>query len=205
MTDRETLYSGLSNAAWGYFLLHFNFNLGFNGVRINILPEFAGFLLLLSAIRKLSAERRDLSLLRPLCILLAAWHGAKWVLAIVGINMDDLRFIYLSLIVMVATLYFHYQFLTDMAALAERYQPEGESLDRRIRNRRTALLVLTTAFDLLGSLVQLFQLEEQAAVLAGAVTCAAVVILILVILIMVSLFQLRRFVRDCEPEIPPAE
>ena len=50
MTDRETLYSGLSNAAWGYFLLHFNFNLGFNGVRINILPEFAGFLLLLSAI-----------------------------------------------------------------------------------------------------------------------------------------------------------
>ena len=205
MTDRETLYSGLSNAAWGYFLLHFNFNLGFNGARINILPEFAGFLLLLSAIKKLSAERRDLGLLRPLCILLAAWHGAKWALAIVGINMDDMRFIYLSLIVMVATLYFHYQFLTDMAALAERYQPEGESLDRRIRNRRTALLVLTTAFDLLGSLVQLFQLEEQAAVLAGAVTCAAVVVLILVILIMVSLFQLRRFVRDCEPGIPPAE
>ncbi len=202
MTDREMLYSGLSNAAWGYFLIHFNFNLGLGGSSINILPEFAGFLLLRSAIGKLSGERRDLALLRPLCTLLAWWHGAKWALAIVGVDMGEIQFVYLSLIVMTATLYFHYQFLTDMAFLAEKYQPPGEGLDRRIRGRRTALLVLSTGFDLLGSLVQLFRWEEQASALAGAVTCVAAVVLILVVLIMVSLFQLRRFVREWNLETP---
>ncbi len=201
MTDKETLYSGLSNAAWGYFLLHFNFNLGLNGMTINILPEFAGCLLLLSAIGKLSGWRRDLRLLRPLCILLAAWHGVKWVLAIVGINLDTIQFIYLGLIVMVATLYFHFQFLTDMAALAEQFQPEGETLDKRILRRRTVLIILGTAADLLGDAVQLLQNVEQFALLAGVVFCLAVAVLILVILIMVSLFQLRRFARDWEGPI----
>ena len=45
MTDYERLYTGLSHAAWGYFLLHFNFNLNFDSVSINILPSFAGALL----------------------------------------------------------------------------------------------------------------------------------------------------------------
>lgn len=201
MTDYERLYTGLTHAAWGYFLLHFNFNLNFGGSSINILPEFAGLLLLLSAVNKLSSERRDLALLRPLCILLAVWHGAKWGLAIIGLSLDDMRFVYLSLIVMAATLYFHFQFLTDMAALAEQYQPEGESLDRRIRSRRTALLVLTTAGDLMGDAAQLLRNEYQAEMLAVAGVCLAVVLLIVAILIMVSLFQLRRFVRETETPV----
>lgn len=196
--DRELLYTGLSQAAWGYFLVHFNFNLGLDGMTVNILPEFAGFLLLLSAIGKLSSERRDLALLRPLCVLLTAWHWVKWALAIVGFDLDSVRFIYLGLIVMAATLYFHFQFLTDMAALAEKYQPAGETLDRRIRGRGTVLLVLTTAADLLGDLAQLLWNEEQVVLLSGAVFCLVVVLLIVIILIMISLFQLRRFVRETE-------
>lgn len=188
------LYTGLSQAAWGYFLLHFNFNLNFGGSSVNILPEFAGFLLLLSAIGKLSVERRDLALLRPLCVLLAAWHGAKWALAIIGISLDDPRLLCLGLIAMAATLYFHFQFLTDMAALAERYQPEGEGLDRRILRRRTILLVLTTAVDLMGDAIQLLR-SERAEVLTVVYTCLAAVILIVIVLIMVSLFQLRRCVQ----------
>lgn len=195
MTDRETLYAGLSNAAWGYFLLHFNFNLNLGGSSINVLPEFAGFLLLLSAVRKLSVERRDLLLLQPLCVLLAAWHGAKWALAIVGISLDDPRLLWLGLIVMAATLYFHFQFLTDMAALAERYQPEGEGLDRRLLRRRTALLVLTTAADLMSDAAQLLW-NEGAGMLPVVYACLAVVILLVIVLIMASLFQLRRCVGD---------
>lgn len=195
MTDREMLYTGLSNAAWGYFLLHFNFNLNLGGSNLNLLPEFAGCLLLLSAVGKLSAQRRDLALLRPLCVLLAAWHGAKWALAIVGISLDDPRLLCLGLIVMTATLYFHFQFLTDMAALAERCQPEGENLNRQILRRRTVLLVLTTAADLIGDAAQLLR-NGRADVLTVALSCLAVVILIVVILIMASLFQLRRCVGD---------
>ena len=64
--NRETVYGGLSNTAWGYFFLHIDFNLGVNQTSVNVLPRFVGWLLLLSAIGKLAGERRDLPLLRPL-------------------------------------------------------------------------------------------------------------------------------------------
>ena len=72
MTDRHTLYDALSKAAWGYFFLYFDINLG----SVSILPSFIGFLLFLSAIQQLKEERRDLELLRPLGTLLAAWGKA---------------------------------------------------------------------------------------------------------------------------------
>lgn len=196
MLDREQLYTGLSQAAWGYFLLLLNFNLNFNNtISINLLPSFAGALLLLSAINKLSAERRDLKLLRPLCILLVVWHLADWVLNLVGLGVGG-HFLFLDLLVGVATLYFHFQFLTDMAALAEQYQPEGSDLNRRILNRRTALLILSTALELTSSLVQFIGTEQQAAVTLAGALCALLALLVIVILIMRALFELRRCVRD---------
>lgn len=162
MIDRGQLYRGLSQAAWGYFLLLLNFNLTFNNtISINLLPSFAGALLLLSATGSLSAERRDLKLLRPLCGLLAAWHLIDWVLNLVGLSVSG-RFLYLDLAVGAAVLYFHFQFLTDMAALAEKYQPPDSDLDRRIRRRRTVLLILDTALELASSLVQFIGTEQQA-------------------------------------------
>ena len=77
MTEPNQLYTGLSQAAWGYFFMTFDFNL--NGV--SVLPRFVGFYLLFSAIGKLSVERRDLNLLRPLCILLTGWSGMDWLLS----------------------------------------------------------------------------------------------------------------------------
>ena len=161
-------------------------------MRKRVLYE-VGALLLLSAVGKLSAERRDLLLLRPLCVLLAVWHGADWVLAVLGSGLEERGGSFLGMLVTAAALYFHFQFLTDMAALAEKYQPEGETLDLRFRRRRTALLVLTTAANLLSSMAQLLRSERQAVVLAGAVVCLVVVLLVLVVMIMVSLFQLRRY------------
>ena len=75
--DRETLYRGLSHAAWGYFFLHIHFKLN----HVDILPAFAGWLLLLSACQKLSGARRDLALLRPLAVLMSVWNGADWLAA----------------------------------------------------------------------------------------------------------------------------
>lgn len=204
MSDYERLYTGLSHAAWGYFLLHFNFNLNFDSASINILPSFAGALLLLSAVDKLSAERRDLKLLRPLCMILAAWHLADWVLALNGSSLSG-KLLFLDLIFTVVLLYFHFQFLTDMAAIAEKYQPEGETLNRRIRGRRTALLVLTTIADVASGLVQLLELEqvfEMTAVVWGLLSIA---VLIVIVMIMFSLFQLRRYVRDWGAAEPPTE
>lgn len=186
MTDRETLYSGLSNAAWGYFFLHVNLSLN----SINILPAFVGYLLLLSAIKKLSGERRDLLLLQSLGVLLAAWNLVDWLLACLGGELTG-KFLPLDLLATVAGLYFHFQFLTDMAALAEAYQPEDGSLARRLRQNRTAYTVLCTITAIF---VHLPIRDEDVQVNGGAVLL--VPMLIMVLFIMGELFALRRLFRE---------
>lgn len=195
MTDRETLYKGVSQAAWGYFLLYFDINLG----TVSILPRFAGYLLFLSAIKHLSGMRRDLSLLRPLGILLALWNGADWLASWGGGSLDGL-FLPLDLIVSVAGLYFHFQMFTDFAALAASYQQPGDSLDRRLLRWRTIQTLLLTAIALLTGLTDWLGKAGSYVVTAMAVVC-----LIVGLCLMAALFSLRKLFRD-GPELagPPA-
>lgn len=189
MTDSNRLYTGLSQAAWGYFFVTFDFNLN----SISVLPRFVGFYLLFSAIGKLSAERRDLNLLRPLCILLAGWSGMDWLLSWRGGNIEG-HILFLDLVVTAVTLYFHFQFLTDMAALAEAYQPDDGNLAARIRSHRTAYTLLVTAIGLLQSLAQAFPWEWW----PGIAVFTAVIACIVALMIMADLFRLRRFVPKAE-------
>lgn len=189
MTDSNRLYTGLSQAAWGYFFVTFDFNLN----SVSVLPRFVGFYLLFSAIGKLSAERRDLNLLRPLCILLAGWSGMDWLLSWRGGDIEG-HILFLDLVVTAVTLYFHFQFLTDMAALAEAYQPDDGNLAARIRSHRTAYTLLVTAIGLLQSLAQAFPWEWW----PGIAVFTAVIACIVALMIMADLFRLRRFVPKAE-------
>ncbi len=184
--DRTTLARGLSNAAWGYLLIHFDINLN----AVSILPSFVGYVLLLHAIRDLSAARRDLALLRPLCILLVGWNAVDWGLAWLGGDVHG-WFPPLDLIVTVTVLYFHFQFLTDITVLAEQCQPQGYGLDRRLRRRRTAYVVLTTAADITLFLPAGRFAQERTYVLLGltVVLCGAA------FFVMLGLFELRRGVK----------
>lgn len=191
MTEQETIYQGLSHAAWGYFFLNFDFNLG----TVSVIPRFVGFLLLLSAIDKLSGYRRDLALLRPLCILLSLWSGADWLLSWFGGDVDG-RVLFLDLLIAAAGLYFHFQFLTDMAALAETYQGEGENLGRRLQNRRTVYVVMCTAIALFFGLTAELDGDWRQYVLVTG----AVVAVIAALSVMFGLFALRRCVKDGDLE-----
>ena len=192
--ENRDICSGLSNAAWGYFFLHFDFNLG----TVSIFPRFVGWLLLLSACVKLSGKRRDLALLRPLAVLLAAWSALDWLLSWGGADVDG-HILFLDLLVTVAGLYFHFQFLTDMAALAEQYQPEGAGLDGKLRSRRTVYVVLTTLFALLGNLLAELPDHLGEWIFIGMALTA----LLAAFLIMAALFRLRRYfaAAEAEPEL----
>lgn len=177
------LTSGVSQAAWGYFFLHININIG----SVSILPAFVGYLLMLSAIGKLSGERRELGLLRPLCIILAIWNGADWLASFAGMSLDGL-FTPLDILVSVAGLYFHFQFLTDMTALAERCQPQGSPIARRLINRRTVYVTLMAVTDVFFSLPSQLWGNAQAviAILCGLASAVAA------LTAMFSLFSLRK-------------
>ncbi len=192
MTDREKLYRGAGYAAWGYVFLYLNFNLG----TLNILPDFVGYLLHLSAIRLLGEERRDMALLRPLGIALALFNFLDWLMTLLGAGLDG-RWLFLNLLVGAASMYFQFQFITDCAALAERYQEEGDNLDRCLLRWRTVQTLLTTAVVLLGYGGRWLGESVRTAVLVGLAFLGVVTGLCLT----VSMFALRRiFWTDNMPE-----
>lgn len=193
MVTRQALYSGAGCAAWGYFFLYFNLNLG----SISVTPSFVGMLLFLSAIRALKEERRDLALLEPLGTLLMVWELGNWLLAWLGLSLSELLGI-VNLVISLASLYFHFQLLTDFAALAAKYQPPEEALDRRFLRWRTVQTLLMTAMTLMLYLTQWFGEWWEYAVIGMAVAY-----LIAGLCLMMTLFALRRLFRE-DDEVPPA-
>ena len=199
--NHEKLYRGVSHAAWAYFFLYFNINLN----TINILPDFVCYLLLWSAIGCLEEEERDLTLLRPLCVLLGVWAGADWGFTLFGGTLDG-RFPPMDLLISVADIYFHFQLFTDFAHLAARYQPPGEELDRSLLRLRTILTLFLTAFAVLGycfpngaqfTFPGSSLPEGTAAFLLGG---AAVAALVVALMLMFGLFSLRKCFLPTEEE-----
>lgn len=188
MTDQQTLFTGVSRAAWGYFFLYFNINLG----TVSLLPSFVGFLLFLSAIHLLQEEQRNLTLLRPLGIMLVIWHGINWGLSWFGGTLEG-RFEVLSLIISLASLYFHFQLFTDFAELAAKYQQPEDALDRRLLCWRTIQTVLLTVMTLMAYPAQWFSDWWDYVVMA-----MAVVHFIAGICLMMALFALRKIFIDHE-------
>lgn len=193
MTHRQTLYAAISKAARGYFFLYFDLKLN----SVSVLPSFVGFLLFLSAIKLIKEERRDLELLRPLGTLLAVWHGGNWLASWLGTSLDGL-FPMVDLIISLAGVYFHFQMLTDFAALAARYQQPEQDLDRRLLKWRTRQTLLLTAISLcaypLRFLTELWEPTLIVLAIAGFITSLC---------IMFTLFDLRRIFRDDLDSVQP--
>ena len=204
-TSREQLCRGLTCTAWGYFLLYFDFSL--NG--ISLLPDFAAFVLFLRAIGLMEEEERDLALLRPLALALLVWEGADWLLSWPGEELASLVaalnaglpfYQPLYLTVQAMSLYFHFQLFTDLAAMAARWQAEGQGLDRRLLRLRTALTLLITATAVLTRL-----LPPGRGWSYGVLTALLVVSLVVAVLLMLGAFALRRAVRDRPLEEAPPD
>lgn len=192
MTDRDNLYKGTFCAAWGYLFLWFDFNLN----NISILPAFAGYLLFRSAIRRLSAERREFTLLEPLAVILALWHGADWLASWAETTLDG-RFPPLDLIIAAVSLYFHFQFLTDLAALAAAHQTPDQKLDRQLLRWRDIYVLVITALTLILYLPD-SSVRETAGIVLLLAACLVCVVL------MIQVFTLRRLFRADDVRTPPS-
>lgn len=182
---QEQIYRGLSKVAWGYVFLTFNLNLG----TLNVLPNWAGYLFFLAAIGLLGEALRDLPLLKPFCILLAAVDVVDWLAILVTGESLTQRFFLVYLLLVCLSIYFQFQLITDLALLAEEYGlPAGTLLGcRNVDAAISVLIVLPLPWEDNELLTVLFILL----LLTG----------ILVRLILVwQLFVLRRSFRPDAPE-----
>ena len=132
--DREKLCRAIKHIAWAYVLIYLDVNL----VTLNILPNWLGFLLILLALPALADEVPSAALLRPFAVLLAACAGIEWVLKLFGGTISvDLTIV--SLIIAVVTLYFHFQLLTDLATLSEKFDCPQTAMLLRLRTVNTLI------------------------------------------------------------------
>lgn len=172
------LSSGVKRIAWGYLLIYLNVNLG----TLNILPNWLGYCFFLWALPTIAKEESSAALLRPLGILLAVWEGVLWAF---GVETSSYL---VGMVTAVLSLYFHFQLLTNLANIAQKY---GCPQEKRLLTLRTVQTVLTTLVALP------LPWQEQEALTIGIVLVQVVIALWLCAV----LFSLQGSFRDRTNEI----
>ena len=178
--ERQRLADGVKLVAFGYLLLHLNINLG----TLNVLPNWLGYMMILKALPAFGEYEPSALLLRPIGILLALWEGVLWAFTLIGSNWDGYLF---TVVATVIALYFHFQLLTNLADIAERFGCPERS---RILTLRTIRTVLITVFALP------IPWEGYQVLAIGM----AVIFVIVAIWICVVLFSFRRSLTETIPE-----
>lgn len=182
MIDYEKIYNGISKAIWGYFFLYFDINLG----TISILPSFIGFILFLKAINLLEEEERELSLLKTLGLILVTWNVVEWLAKCVGYSFGN-KWQFVTLIAGLLNMYFHFQFLTNIASIAIKHQEENCTYDKTLLSCRTIQTLMLTVFLVVTNLN--FIPED---ILVYPTFILAIIYIIVCIFIMVTLNGLRK-------------
>lgn len=138
--DNRPLSSVIKRVALGYVLIYFNINIG----TLNLLPNWAGYLLIVSALPFLSQKEGSAILLKPLGVALALWSGFEWVFALFGGKADAYL---IGVTVGILNIYFHFQLITNISEFAS--EPNRK---RRLLILRSATVIFCTATVILLSI-----------------------------------------------------
>ena len=166
MTYHERLSKQLYNIAAAYFVLHIDFTL----FVVNIFPDWLGYIFILNALKTIGEEEPSILLLRPLCIVLIAWEGFKWIAAVLGASMSIAL---LDMIVLVVQLYLHFQLLTNLANVALKHNSiqshDNLLLYRTVRTVLATVVYLLTPWMAANHWVNIVMLSIY--VIAGLLIC----------------------------------
>lgn len=173
------LSSALKRVAISYLLIYFHFNIG----TLDILPDWVGYLLIVSVLPVLAQKEKSTLLLKSLGIVLALWEVVEWVLAILG---GGIELYIISVISGILHMYFHFQLITNVAEFAVE-----ESKRKRLLVLRAAVVVFHTA-----TLIILIIPDIQYAAFATGIAQ-----LVICIWICVELFLLSGAVKAQEEDV----
>lgn len=142
----ELLTKALYRIAIGFGILCFDINLG----PINILPNWLGYWLIVKSLDAIAEEEPSAALLKSLGNLLIGWFAVTWVMKILGMNLRASLVLWVAYLVAVEQLYFQFQLLTNIAAIAKKYVPQFE---QRILQLRTVMTLMVTGYTLVSAFV----------------------------------------------------
>jgi hypothetical protein len=188
MPEREKLAAGLGCAAWGYFLLLFNFEI--NG--FNLLPEFLGYALFFWALEHFAGTGPDWAGLKSLCLFLLIYNLLNYVQIIDALPVG----MFVIMLAAVAQIYFHFQFLSGVAELAAS-EAADEKLVGKFLGWRTVYVVLMTGLCVL----LYFFNGDFDSWLVWPVLLLGFAVMVAEFWLMLALFKLRKILRK-EAKLP---
>ncbi len=192
MTDRNVFYKSLTKIAFGYLIIFISISI----MGFDILPDFVGYILFLSAFLSLAEKYRNFRLLEPLAVVLMVWS----IIAIALPFLSEIEpVIYItriaSIIISIINLYFNFQLLSEISAVAREYQSENMMLDKRLIKLRNADTVVFAALQLLSTIPFIINFSETP-VYISIMTVLTLVLIVITIIIAYTLFCVRRLFKD---------
>lgn len=134
--ETKVLSSAIKKIAISYIFIYFHINISV----IDILPDWLGYFMIVSALPMLSEKEQSAQLLRNFGIAIGIWNIIEWGLKITGVQWNVTL---LSLLFSIIIIYFHFQLITNIA-----------NLDIE-QSKRKRLLVLRTTTVILHTLLAL--------------------------------------------------
>lgn len=138
MEEREQLSRALQKIFWGYICLYFDLNIG----TIDILPAWYAYLFFYQAIRdSIEKEEESAKLLKSICLALTIYRLIEWFVVMFGMEMNVMI---VTELFSVLALYFHFQFLTNLANIAHKYECPIENTLLALRTVHTVMMTILT-------------------------------------------------------------
>ncbi len=154
----------LKKIAWGYVFIYFNINLGM----VSIIPAWVGYILILQAIDGVAEREPSAKLLKPFAFVLITVELIRWVATWFA---GTLAFPWISLLIGIIGLYFHFQLLTNLADTATR---DCSFHGKKIRFYRNLQVLLVTVLTMMNAAI----ISPEWEYLSGAMLIATAVLII---------------------------
>ena len=177
MNSITDICSAVKKIAWGYLLMFLDFNI----MTIDILPDWVGYILIVSALSYIIFDEDDLHKLRPVGIILVIWNIVEWVANIfsVGIYLS-----YVGIIPMIMNLYLIWHLFGNLADIAGKYSCPQES---KLRGWRIPNMIFTVISSVV-SYVALLSGEGEVVTVGSLVLLPFMLILMIFILVVLFSF-----------------
>ena len=184
----DDICSAVKKIAWGFLLILLDFNV----MTVNVLPDWIGYIIVVSSLGAVISDEDALRKLRPVGIILVVWNIIEWVAGIFGVG-TYLSFV--AVIPIVLNIYYIWHLFGNLADIADNFAcpQSGKFLGWRV-----AYIILTVISSVI-SYVSLLMSGGEIAYIGGLILLVPG--LILVIFIMSVLFSFSRTLKE-KSELP---
>ena len=130
--DNKTLAQAVRKVLKGYLFIFVSINL----LGFDLLPDFIGYIMILSALPVISEKEKSAKLLKPIGTVLGIWSLLEWILKI-GYAQINIKIV--LILISVLGIYVDYQLITNISELAS-----DSKIKRRIRILRDTVVITHT-------------------------------------------------------------